>query len=54
MIFLWLSASDFIRHLTHKPTIIFVPLSSKENSNNGALKNASEQVVLGLQVTKPA
>lgn len=34
--------------------IIFVPLGSKEKNNNGALKNVSEQAVLGLQVTKPA
>jgi len=53
MTFCWLSASNLARDLTHKPTSIFVPLATKEN-NNETLKNISEQVVLGLEITKLA
>lgn len=34
---------------------IFVPLTTEENNNNnGTLKNITEQVVLGLEITKTA
>lgn len=56
MTFLWLSASNLFRDLTHNPMSIFVPLTTEENknNNNGTLKNITEQVVLGLEITKTA
>lgn len=53
MTFLWLSASNLDKDLTHKPMSIFVRLTTGEN-NNRTLKNRSKNVGLGLEITKAA